>query len=197
LSLSRSASTVAYGGSAVLTGMLVGTTAISGRRLELESSTDGKSWTKASTSYATDALGESRVTVNLTTRRYYRLQFAGDPTWAGGTSAAVVVTPRVYLTRPTTPTSVKRARAFSAYGFIKPRHTSGTYPVAIKCYRYQSGKWVLRKTVPAKASNYSTYTKYSKSLSLPYAGRWRIRAYHAADSKNAATCSSYRYVTVK
>lgn len=197
LSLRTSAGTVTYGGSAVLTGMLVGTTAISGRQLTLESSTDGKSWKSASTTYETDALGEVRVTVNLTTRRYYRLQFVGDSTWAGGASASVIVTPRVYLTRPAAPTSVKRAKAFSAYGYIKPRHTAGTYPVAIKAYRYQSGKWVLRKTVLAKASNYSTYTKYNKSLTLPYAGRWRIRAYHAADSKNAATYSSYRYVTVK
>jgi hypothetical protein len=41
------------------------------------------------------------------------------------------------------------------------------------------------------------YTKYSAKLSLPYTGKWRIRAYHAPDSKYAPTYSSYRYVTVK
>jgi hypothetical protein len=34
-------------------------------------------------------------------------------------------------------------------------------------------------------------------VSLPYAGKWRIRAYHAADSKNAATYSGYRYLSVR
>jgi len=52
--------------------------------------------------------------------------------------------------------------------------------------------------VSAKASNYSTYTKYSRSIRLPYAGKWRLRAYAPADSGHAATWSSgYDYVTVK
>jgi hypothetical protein len=84
----------------------------------------------------------------------------------------------------------------------RPRHVAGTYPVKLQCYRHEKQrngtyKWVLRKTVSAKAANYSTYTKVTAKVSLPYAGKWRIRAHHVADSKNAATYSSYRYVSVR
>jgi hypothetical protein len=80
--------------------------------------------------------------------------------------------------------------------------------VKIQCYRYEKlrgGKYayVLRKTVSAKAYDYKphigrTYTKYlTTSLSLPYTGKWRIRAYHAPDATYAPTYSSYKYITVK
>lgn len=49
----------------------------------------------------------------------------------------------------------------------------------------------------AKASNYSTYTKYKATITLPSKGKWRMCAYHPADANNVATHSSYRYVTVK
>ena len=78
----------------------------------------------------------------------------------------------------------------------------GTYPVKLQCYlkqRQSNGtyRWVLRKTVSARAADSSTYTKVTGKFSLPNAGKWRIRAYHAADSKNAATYSSYRYLSVR
>jgi predicted secreted protein len=116
--------------------------------------------------------------------------------------------PHVTLTTPVTGfTWVAKLHRFTTYGYLKPRHTAGTYPVKIYCYRYQKGAtgrygWVLRKTASAKAYDYhphsgATYTKYSVKLSLPYTGRWRIRAYHAPDSKYAPTYSAYRYVTVR
>jgi hypothetical protein len=55
----------------------------------------------------------------------------------------------------------------------------------------------------AKAYDYrprkgaTTYTKYMTKLSLPYTGKWRIRAYHAPDSKYGPTYTSYRYITVR
>ncbi len=116
--------------------------------------------------------------------------------------------PNVTLTMPVTGfTWVTHKHTFTTYGYLKPRHTAGTYPVKLYCYRYQKGatgrySWVLRKTVSARASDYhprtgAMYTKYSAKLSLPYTGKWRIRAYHAPDSKYAPTYSGYRYVTVK
>jgi hypothetical protein len=68
--------------------------------------------------------------------------------------------------------------------------------VRIYKYRYVSGKWKSYGYVKAKASNYSTYTKYSASLSLPKSGRWRIRAYHS-DKRHATKRSAYDYITVK
>lgn len=94
------------------------------------------------------------------------------------------------------PTSARRGRSFSAYGYLAPRHLPGTWPVLLDCYRYQRGKWVRRKTVDAKVLDFGTRSRYSLRLSLPYAGRWRIRARHA-DAQHATSYSSYRYVTVR
>jgi hypothetical protein len=80
---------------------------------------------------------------------------------------------------------------------LKPRHKATTYPVKIYAYRYEGGKYVYKKVYKAKASNYSSYTKYRASIKLPSKGKWRLRTLHAADSLNAKTYSSWRYVTVK
>ncbi len=88
------------------------------------------------------------------------------------------------------------------YGFLKPRHYG--YPVRVQAYRYErqrNGKylWKLRYTFSAKASNYSSYTKYTAKVKLAYAGKWKFRAYHA-DAGHAPTYSAYSrspYTTVK
>jgi hypothetical protein len=91
-----------------------------------------------------------------------------------------------------------RGKAATVKGYLKPRHTAGTFPVRIYKYRYVSGKWKSYGYVRAKASNYSTYTKYSASVKLPYKGKWRLRAYHPADAKHVAGWSAkYDYVTVR
>jgi hypothetical protein len=115
--------------------------------------------------------------------------------------------PKVTLTTPSVPTWAAHGHKFTAYGYLKPRHAVGSYPVKLQCYRYEKLRtghygYVLRKTVSAKAYNYHprvgrTYTKYSVRLSLPYKGKWRIRAYHAPDSTYAPTYSGYHYITIR
>lgn len=105
--------------------------------------------------------------------------------------------PLATVTTPVCASTVYRNRAFTTYGYLKPRHTAGTYGVKLYFYRYESGVWKLRKTVPAKLSNYSTYSKYTASTYVPYAGKWRVRGYHAADAQHRASYSSYRYFTAK
>jgi len=86
---------------------------------------------------------------------------------------------------PTTPASIatlRHGKSFTVYGYIV-RHTSGTYPVTLQFYRYQSGHWVLRKSTTAKVSNTLYFSKYSDSTSVPYSGRWRVRARHKVGSK--------------
>ena len=53
-------------------------------------------------------------------------------------------------------------------------------------YRYEHGHWRLRKSTTAKVSTVLTFSKYSDSTSVPYAGKWRVRARHKVGSK-------YRY----
>jgi hypothetical protein len=104
--------------------------------------------------------------------------------------------PSVTLYNPVAPATMYRAKAKLVTGYLKPRHTAGTYPVRLYTYRYEGGKWVYRGYVNAKAYDYSTYTKYAAWVSLPYTGKWAIRAYAPEDSLHAATFSGYDYVTV-
>jgi hypothetical protein len=93
---------------------------------------------------------------------------------------------------------MRRGRSYKVYGYLKPRHRSGTYPVRIYKWRKVNGKWRSEGFVKAKASDYSTYTRYSKALSLPRRGTWRLRAYHPADGGHAGSWSSgFDYVKVR
>jgi hypothetical protein len=116
--------------------------------------------------------------------------------------------PVVYLTKPLAPSSVRRYRRFTAYGYLKPRHRARSYPVTLECFQCQRQPnggydWVLAKTVSARAYDYrpnrrrAWYTKYKATFSLPSRGKWRIRAYHAADATYGPTYTGWRYVTVR
>lgn len=100
---------------------------------------------------------------------------------------------------PVAPLTMSRYRTYSVYGYLKPRHTKGTSPVRIIRYRLTNSGWKQYGTyVDAKAYDYSSYTKYIASVRLPYAGKWKLRAYAPADTyHNAAWSSGFDYVTVK
>ena len=68
----------------------------------------------------------------------------------------------------------------------------------IYVYRYVKNQWQSYGFAYAKASNVSSYSKYTATLRLTKSGRWRLRAYAPADAQHAATwASTYTYVTVK
>lgn len=132
-------------------------------------------------------------------KTFYRVRFAGQTgVFLGATSAIRAATPRAYVRTPIAPLTMRAGRAATIYGYLKPRHASGSYPVRIYRYRDVGGKWKSYGYVKAKASAYSRYTKYTAKVKLPYRGRWRLRAYHPTDSGHAASWSSgFDYVTVK
>ena len=71
-------------------------------------------------------------------------------------------------------------------GYLKPKHTAGTFPAKLRVYYRSDGKWKVYKDISAKAKDYSTYSKVYAYLNLPKGGRyWAIRFYHPADSRNA------------
>lgn len=169
--------------------------------VKIQTSTNGSSWTTRGTA-TTDFSGRySYQLPGLSSKVYVRSYFIGDGTHAPAKSATVTHKPRVWLTRPTVPATAVHGVRFSAYGYLKPKHTAGTYPVKIRCYRKvkTASGWKYRyyKSVAARAADYGSYTKYKTKLSLPYKGTWRLRAYHASDTRNATTYSSYSYITVK
>jgi hypothetical protein len=107
--------------------------------------------------------------------------------------------PTPIVSNPVAPSSMRKTRYYYVYGSLRPKRTAGTYPVRIyKWRKTSSGAWKSYGYVAAKASDYSTYTRYATSLKLGYGGRWRLRAYApAASGYLAAWSSGYDYVTVK
>lgn len=190
-------STIAYGGTATVSGSLKwGTGALAERKVSLEYSYDNSTWSPWKT-VTTNSSGAFVASAKPIKKTYYRAKFAGDAAFASKPSASTAVLPNVYLSRPTFGRStLTLGTTYKARGYLKPRHTAGTYPVKIAAYRYSSGKYRYVKTYSAKAFDYSSYTKYVKSIKLPAKGKWRLRAVYPASATNATTYSSWRYVTV-
>jgi len=157
----------------------------------------GTKWVSVGSSTSGAGGVATRKVTGLTTTRTYRARTAYSSTFGAAGSGHLRVTPHASLSTPSVPSTVSRNRSFSVAGSIKPRHSSGSRPVQLQFYRYESGTWVLKKTVSPKVKSYSTYSKYTTTTSLPASGRWRVRAYHAADSANAAKSSGYRYLRVR
>ena len=127
----------------------------------------------------------------------YRLVFAGDGSHLESTSNTVTVTPRVKLGAPVAPSSVRKAKPFTAYGSLAPRQPSGSKTVKIKCYLKKNGAWLLKKTVTAKNANSGSASRYSATFSLAYAGSWKLVAMSAATAKYAETTSGNEFLKVK
>jgi hypothetical protein len=113
-----------------------------------------------------------------------------------------MVKPKAYVSVPVTPATVYVNKTFVTYGYLKPRHIAGTLPAKMRFYRWgrnASGvnAWVLKKTVDAKAYDYSTYSKCCSWTSLPSTGSWKVELYHATDAGNNAAVSESRYFSVK
>jgi hypothetical protein len=63
-------------------------------------------------------------------------------------------------------------------------------------YHREGDRWVLRRTADAKASDYLGYSKYSASVTLPYSGAWRVRAFHS-DAMHAPVFSGWSEISVR
>lgn len=191
-----------YGATYTLSGTLMsGAAPVVGGRVVLQKSTSSTG-TFASTSLTTLTDDSGRFTlpaVKPTDKTWYRAYFEGvDGVYLPRTSVGVYVTPRASVGTPVAPLSMSPSRSYSVYSNLRPRHTAGTSPIRIYKWRYVSGKWKSYGYVKAKAYDYSSYTRCKVSMRLAYRGKWRLRAYHPADSKHAATwSSSYDYVTVR
>lgn len=199
----RSTANPAYSASFVLRGSLIREDGapIPGAAVVFERQA-GASWIAVGTAL-TDAQGTAAVsTVPYNkAKTVYRARYAGDQGNVGSVSSAVVVIPQVYVSNPSAPSTMYRRRAAVVSGYLKSRHTAGTYPVKVQAWAWNKtkGQWVSMGIRNAKASNYSSYTKYTVTFTPSGAAtKWRFRALAIADSQHAATWSSgYKYVTVK
>lgn len=196
---SKSATLATYGSTFSVLGTLTANGAgLPGQRVILQTSTNGIAFADSSTFATTTATGTFALRAVPTRKMWYRVRLAESASYLGSTSSVVFALPRALVLNPVAPAIMYRARAAAVYGYVKPRFTAGTYPVRIYLYRYVSGAWKAYGFVNAKASNYSTYTKYTASVKFAYAGKWRVRAYHPAEALHAASWSAaYDVVTVK
>lgn len=196
---SASRTLAAYGESFGVAGTLTAQgLPLPGARVVLQTSASANGPFSDSITATTTQGGTFSLTHRPSDKTYYRVHFAQESEYEACDSAVIYALPRAWVGTPNAPSTMYVGKAKNVYGYLKPRHTSGTYPVRIYKYRYVSGKWKSYGYVKAKASNYSSYSKYTGSVKLSYKGRWRLRAYHPADSKHAAAWSAkYDYVTVK
>lgn len=145
----------------------------------------------------TGADGKYAIVVRPTVKTAYTVASLGSSYVGSASSAApIAIDPKVSVTTPSAPSTAYRNRYFTSTGYLKPRHTAGTYPVLIKAYLKANGKWVLKKTIKAKASNYGSYSKYTARYYLPTRGSWKLVATHDS-SAHYPSASGNRYLTVR
>lgn len=166
-----------------------------GATVRIDRSFDATTWSSYITT-TTPADGVIRVETGVPSRMWVRAVFAGNDTYAEATSTPPLELQRyAKLSTPSCPAAPRRNVAFKVTGMLWPRHTSGTRPLKLKCYRANGTTWKLYRTPKASVVNAGSGSRYTASATLPYAGRWKIVGWLAADSLHAATSSSAKYVT--
>ena len=197
---SASATLAGYGDTYTLTGRLEHDgSALEGKTVVLQAAPSATgTFADTTVTATTGADGSFSLPHTPANKTYYRASFAGDAGYEAATGATVYAVPRAFVGNPVAASVMYVGKARTVYGSLKPRHTAGTYPVRIYKWRYVSGKWKAYGYVKAKVTDSSTSSRYARSMSLPAKGKWRLRAYHPADAKHAASWSrGYDYVTVK
>ena len=199
LSLIASPTLVPYGGTTTLLGKLNDTSTgalLAGKTLNIWRSTDGgATWASDGTAVydaSSETYGAAR---SLVANATFRMHFAGDASGKGSTSSEVPVQAHAWLSRPATPSTVRKNHYFTMHGYLKPYHPGYT---TVYFYRYRAGKkkWVFYKSAEAANIEYNGYTKYSLDFTLPVAGKWSVKAYHA-DASHAPTWSPARMFYVR
>lgn len=191
-------STCAYAGPATLSGTLRLATGagLGSRSVKLQYRRPGGGWVNLRT-VTTRPDGTFATSVSPRKRTTYRVRYEGDAASAHSAGPAVTVTPRAKLSVVSAPATARVASKFAASAYLRPRHASGSRPLRFQCYRWEGGRWVLKRSVSGKATNSGGASKVTAPIALPSKGRWRIRAVHAADSLNAKTLSGSDTVVAK
>lgn len=181
LSCERSTTSVTYGGTVTLSGVLRDT---AGKPLA------GKSGLALYRSSNYQAAATYRASASLISNTAFHLRFVGDTSSRPSQSGNVLVLSKAWLSQPAVSTSAPRSgRPFTITGYLRPAHAGKT---RIEFYRKIESRWVLHRWYYATNFKLSTtLTKYSLRLSLPYSGYFRIRARHW-DSGHAKTYSAWR-----
>ncbi len=199
VALRASTSTVAYDGTVTLSGVVKDSTdaSMTGAPVELWAvSYPYETYTRRLTTTTDPSTGSYSFATKVNRWTLFKVVCpTSQPNYGWGESSPPVsVKSRVSLGAPRVYSGRRyHNRAFTVYGYLKPRHASGQKHVKITAYRSDAGVWKV-------ATNYykdSTFTKYSTSIILPYAGKWKLVASTPDDGYHAATTSAATYVTVR
>lgn len=156
----------------------------------------GVAWSKVAT--ATWDAGDGRYEAECACpeNEVFQARFAGDATYDAATSNDVAVRVYPYLGRPwSSPSTPTHRRTAYIYGYLEPLHTGRT---KLQIYRLVGSRYKLWANKYATNYAYGTpaFTRYKYTWKPPYAGKWRVRAYHS-DASHAAMYSPWRYFRVR
>lgn len=170
----------AYNVAVTITGSLrSGWSPLSGKTFALQR-LSGSSWvTVAQQTSGSTGLASFSVVPYGYSLTVYRVVFAGALGYAPSASLPLVVKPKAYVRTPDGPSSITEGKPFWVWGYLRPRHLAGTYPIRVYKQKWNGSRWVSYGYVYGRAYNYYGYTKYYARVTFSSFGRWRVRAYHA------------------
>jgi len=187
---------VPYGGTASVTGTLaVALGAPTGLVVQLERSTDGKTFQSTGTTAPLGATGVFRLSATLTRNYYLRVRSIETSEVAAAFSSPVLVRAKASIPRPIAPSTTYSWRTIKVSGTLLPSRASGNRVIKIRCFRYEHGTWVWHRSVWASSRAGKTASSYTAYLRLSR-GTWRVCARHE-DSSHYLTDSPYRSVKVR
>ena len=210
LSVSVGETTVDYGSSTVVSGLLYDSSdplheVGMGDRLVIVQSASSATgpWVDLetpTTSSVAGSVGTCASTVTPTGTSYYRLRFVATSGsgYGGSISFVVRVGVRPVLGTPKVPSSVRAGRSFAVSGTLSPQLPAGQKTVAIKVYRYKNRHWISSGQVWAVNADSDDSSRYGVKIKLTKKGKYRFRAYTAPSSAwDADTTALSRVLTVR
>lgn len=91
------------------------------------------------------------------------------------------------VTTPLVPSSVTHTKSFKVSSELYPKHAAGTTAMKFTFKHLERGRWVTRKTVSAKASDYKQWTRCTSASVKLAAGKWTVQAKHTNPSGKTYT----------
>jgi hypothetical protein len=156
--------------------------------VNLEESLDGTTWYLVSP-VTTDATGQAQFLYLISTSRWFRVRYDGDPSLLPGTSPVVRVLVRSStIIRPTNGSKTKTVRrgtsvAFTAY--VRPTYsTTPRTVVTFEVYRLVGKSWAFVTQRTARTNSLGRATLH---WTLSATGHWSIRARAAGTPQNATS----------
>ncbi len=181
-----------------VTGTLVDTatpSAAASQTLTVLRSTNGVNYSRAATG-TTNAQGAYAWTTSVRTRTYFRFTFAGSAESSETTSPILLQQCTALFSKVSTIATVRAGTKFAVDGYLSPRHVASKPCVQLLCDYWNGSRWVYSRWALATNQDASAdRTRYRATLSLPWAGRWRVRAFHS-DWSHLNTYSAPQYITV-